>query len=157
MHPKLGFFFSLSLSLSLSLCVAIRPYQPSHLVSFLDGTHFSHRDDECKSLLVDLCQLVCPWVGVHWRTSFISSYGNLISREFLQAVTVSILLYGCTTWTQTKRLEKKVRWELHKDAAPFKTVTVQPLTSHHTNYPSRITNKCDAPLDKLINGDLLWT
>ena len=27
---------------------------------------------------------------------------------FFQAVVVSILLYGCTTWTLTKRLEKKL-------------------------------------------------
>ena len=31
-----------------------------------------------------------------------------MKRSFLQAAIVSILLHGCTTWTQTKRLEKKV-------------------------------------------------
>ena len=30
-----------------------------------------------------------------------------MKRSFFQAVVVSILLYGCTTWTLTKRLEKK--------------------------------------------------
>ena len=29
-------------------------------------------------------------------------------RSFFQAAVVSILLYGCTTWTQTKRMEKKL-------------------------------------------------
>ena len=29
-------------------------------------------------------------------------------RSFFQAAVVSILLYGCTTWTLTKRLEKKL-------------------------------------------------
>ena len=31
-----------------------------------------------------------------------------MKRNFFQAETVSILLYGCTTWTVTKRLEKKL-------------------------------------------------
>ena len=29
-----------------------------------------------------------------------------MKRSFFQAVVISILLYGCTTWTLTKRLEK---------------------------------------------------
>ena len=33
---------------------------------------------------------------------------NRIKRSFFQAVVVSILLYGCTTWTLTKRMEKKL-------------------------------------------------
>ena len=38
-------------------------------------------------------------------------YGNQtdkMKRSFFQAVVASILLYGCTTWTLTKRLEKKL-------------------------------------------------
>ena len=31
-----------------------------------------------------------------------------MKRSFLQAAAVSILLYGCTTWTLTKQLEKKL-------------------------------------------------
>ena len=31
-----------------------------------------------------------------------------MKRSFFQAEVVSILLYGCTTWTLTKRLEKKL-------------------------------------------------
>ena len=31
-----------------------------------------------------------------------------IKREFFQAVAASVLLYGCTTWTLTKRLENKL-------------------------------------------------
>ena len=33
---------------------------------------------------------------------------NKMKRSFFQAAVVSILLYGCTTWTLTKRLEKKL-------------------------------------------------
>ena len=31
-----------------------------------------------------------------------------MKRSFFQAAVLSILLYGCTTWTLTKRLEKKL-------------------------------------------------
>ena len=31
-----------------------------------------------------------------------------MKRSFFQAAVVSILLYGCTTWTLTKPLEKKL-------------------------------------------------
>ena len=31
-----------------------------------------------------------------------------MKRNFFQAAIVSILLYGCTTWTLTKRIEKKL-------------------------------------------------
>ena len=68
-----------------------------------------------------------------------------IKRSFFQAAVVSILLYGCTTWTLTKRMEKKLDGnQLHKNAAsnfeqvlvaiPYKAAAVRPLTSHHENY-----------------------
>ena len=38
-----------------------------------------------------------------WR----SDLTDKMKRSFFQAAVVSILLYGCTTWTLTKRLEKK--------------------------------------------------
>ena len=37
-----------------------------------------------------------------------SDLTDKIKRSFFQAAVVSILLYGCTTWTLTKRLEKKL-------------------------------------------------
>ena len=37
-----------------------------------------------------------------------SNLSDKIKRIFSQAAVVSILLYGCTTWTLTKRLEKKL-------------------------------------------------
>ena len=54
-------------------------------------------------------------------------------------------MYGCTTWTLTKRIEKASR-HLQKNAAsnieqvlevaPHKAAAVWPLTTHHENYPS---------------------
>ncbi len=47
---------------------------------------------------------------VNYRLSVIwkSDLTDRIKRSFLQAAVASILLYGCTIWTLTKRLEKKL-------------------------------------------------
>ena len=37
-----------------------------------------------------------------------SDLTNKMKRSFFQAVVVSIMLYGCTTWTRTKHMEKKL-------------------------------------------------
>ena len=43
-------------------------------------------------------------ISIIWK----SDLTNKMKRSFFQAVVVAILLYGCTTWTLTKRLEKKL-------------------------------------------------
>ena len=42
-------------------------------------------------------------LSVIWK----SDLPDKIKHRFFQAVIMSILLYGCTTWTLTKRIEKK--------------------------------------------------
>ena len=37
-----------------------------------------------------------------------SDLTNKMKRSFVQAAVVSILIYGCTTWTLTKQMEKKL-------------------------------------------------
>ena len=37
-----------------------------------------------------------------------SDLTNKIKYSFFQAAVLSILLYGCTTWTLTKHIEKKL-------------------------------------------------
>ena len=59
---------------------------------------------------------------------------------------VSVLQYGCNTRTPTKIMEKKPDGDcsrmLHAEqileATPHKTAAVWPLTSHLTNYPSKM-------------------
>ena len=43
-------------------------------------------------------------LSVIWK----SDLTDKMKRSFFQAAVVSILLYGCTTWTLTKRIEKKL-------------------------------------------------
>ena len=54
-------------------------------------------------------RLTKAWTAIYklsviWK----SDLTNKMKRSFFQAAVVSILLYGCTTWTLTKRLEKKL-------------------------------------------------
>ena len=49
------------------------------------------------------------WTAIaRLSTIWKSDLTDKIKRSFFQAAVVSILLYGCTTWTLTKRLEKKI-------------------------------------------------
>ena len=51
----------------------------------------------------------CPLGFICHKTTNVTTMNIYkMKRSFLQAAVVSILLYGCTTWTQTKRLEKKL-------------------------------------------------
>ena len=43
-------------------------------------------------------------LSVMWK----SEWTNKMKRSFFQAAFVSILLYGCTAWTLTKRMEKSL-------------------------------------------------
>ena len=54
-------------------------------------------------------RLTKAWTAINrlpiiWK----SDLTDKMKRTFFQAAVVSILLYGCTTWTLTKRLEKKL-------------------------------------------------
>ena len=93
-----------------------------------------------------------------------------MKRSFFQAAVVSILLYGCTTWTLTKRLEKKLdgnytrmlrailnkswrqhptRHQLYGHLPPI-TKTIQVRRTRHAGH-------CWRSKDELISDVLLWT
>ena len=93
-----------------------------------------------------------------------------MKRSFFQAAVVSILLYGCTTWTLTKRLERKLdgnytrmlravlnkswrqhptRHQLYGHFPPI-TKTIQVRRTRHAGH-------CWRSKDELISDVLLWT
>ena len=93
-----------------------------------------------------------------------------MKRSFFQAAVTSILLYGCTTWTLTKRLEKKLdgnytrmlrailnkswrqhptRHQLYGHLPPI-TKTIQVRRNRHAGH-------CWRSRDELIRDVLLWT
>ena len=92
-----------------------------------------------------------------------------MKRSFFQAAVVSILLYGCTTWTLTKRTEKKLdgnytrmlrailnkswwqhstRHQLYGHLPPI-TKTIQVRRTRHAGHCWRSRNE-------LISNVLLW-
>ena len=70
---------------------------------------FSNKPDLIRLLTVKWLWLTKAWTAID-RLSIIwkSNLTHKMKRSFFQAAVVSILLYGCTTWTLTKRLEKKL-------------------------------------------------
>ena len=91
-------------------------YNKTGVISTLDGTSlklvvkFTYLVSSVSSTEKDIdSQLTKAWTAID-RLSIIwkSDLTDKMKRSFFQTVVVSILLYGCTTWTLTKRLKKKV-------------------------------------------------
>ena len=104
-------------------------------------------------------------LSVIWK----SDLTNKMKCSFFQAAVVLILLYGCTTWTLTKRLEKKLdgnyarmlwailnkswrqhptRHQLYGHQPPI-TKTIQVRWARHEGH-------CWRSRDELISDVLLW-
>ena len=66
-----------------------------------------------------------------------------MKRSFFQAAVVSILVYGCTTWTLTKRLEKKLDGNYTRTSPGDNTPQDTNYTA--TCLPSRKLYKLDEP------------
>ena len=85
-------------------------------VSTLNGSSlklvdkFTYQGSSVSSTETDInTRLTKAWTAINglsviWK----SDLTDKIKRSFFQAAIVSILLYGCTTWTLTKWLEKKL-------------------------------------------------
>ena len=89
-------------------------YNQTGDISTLDGTSlklaekFTYLGSSVSSNEKDIkTRLTKAWTAID-RLSIIwkSDLTDKIKRSFFQAAVVSILLYGCTTWTLTKRLKK---------------------------------------------------
>ena len=93
-----------------------------------------------------------------------------MKRSFFQAAVVSILLYGCTTWTLTKRLEKKLdgnytrmlRAILNKSWRQHPTRRqlyghLPPITKTIHVRQARHAGHCWRSKDELVSDVLLWT
>ena len=91
-------------------------YNQTGDISTLDGTplklvdKFSYLGSSVASTEKDIdTRLIKAWTAIN-RLSIIwkSDLTDKMKRSFFQAAVTSILLYGCTTWTLTKWLEKKL-------------------------------------------------
>ena len=133
---------------------------------------FTYLENSVSSTEKDIdTRLTKAWTAIDklsviWK----SDLTDKMKRSFFQAVVVSILLYGCTTWTLTKRLEKKLdsnytrmlrailnkfwrqhptKHQLYGHLPPIKK-TIQVRRTRHAGH-------CWRSRDKLIRDVLLWT
>ena len=116
-------------------------------------------------------RLTKAWTAIdRLSTIWKSNLTDKMKRSFFQAVVVLILLYGYTTWTLTKRLEKTLdgnytrmlqailnkSWQQHPTKHQLYghllpiTKTIQVRRTRHTGY-------CWKSRDELISDVLLWT
>ena len=115
-------------------------------------------------------RLTKAWTAINrLSTIWKSDLTDKMKRSFFQAAVTSILLYGCTTWTLTKRLEKKLdgnytrmlrailnkSWQQHPTRhqlyghLPPITKTIQVRRTRHAGH-------CWRSRDELIRDVLLW-
>ena len=83
-------------------CMYVSFYELVNKFTYL-GTSVSSTETDIDT------RLAKAWTAIN-SLSFIWKLDltDKMKRSFFQAAVVSILLYGCTTWTLTKRLEKKL-------------------------------------------------
>ena len=95
-------------------------------------------------------RLTKAWTAIDRLSIIWKSYlTDKMKRSFFQAVVVSILLHGCTTWTLTKRQEEKLDGNYTR---MLRAILNNPGCNnpHGTNYtatclPSRKLSKLDEP------------
>ena len=129
-------------------------YNQTGNIATLDGASlklvdkFTYLGSSISSTEKDIdTRLTKAWTAID-RLSIIwkSDLTDKMKRSFFQAAVVSILLYGCTTWTLTKRLERRLDgnytrmlravlnkcWRQH----PTRLHLYGHLPPHHENYTS---------------------
>ena len=153
-------------------------YNQTGNITTLDGASlrlvdkFTYLESSVSSIENDIdTRLTKAWTAID-RLSIIwkSDLTDEMKRSFFQAAVVSILLYGCTTWTLTKRLEKKLvgnctrmlreilnkSWRQHPTRRqlyghlPPITKTIQVRRARHAGH-------CWRSKDELVRDVLLWT
>ena len=153
-------------------------YNQTGDISILDGTSlklvdkFTYLGSSVSSTEKDIDTRLTKALTAIDRLSIIwkSDLIDKMKRSFFQAAVASILLYGCTTWTLTKRLKKKVdgnytrmlrailnkswrqhptRHQLYGHLLPI-TKTIQVRRTRHAGH-------CWRSKDELISDVLLWT
>ena len=153
-------------------------YNQTGNITTLDGASlrlvdkFTYLGSSVSSTENDIdTRLTKAWTAID-RLSIIwkSDLTDEMKRSFFQAAVVSILLYGCTSWTLTKRLEKKLdgnytrmlrailnkSWRQHPTRRqlyghlPPITKTIQVRRARHAGH-------CWRTKDELVSDVLLWT
>ena len=147
-------------------------------ISTLDRTSlklvdkFTYQGSSVSSTEKDIdTRLTKAWTAID-KLSIISKSDltDKMKRGFFLAAVVSILLYGCTTWTLTKRMEEKLdgnytrmlRAILNKSRRQHPTKHqlyghLPPITKTIQVRRIRHAGHCWRSMDELIGDVLLWT
>ena len=146
-------------------------------ISTLDGTSlklvdkFTYLGSSVSSTEKDIdTRLAKAWTAID-RLSIIwkSNLTDKMKRSFFQAAVVSILLYGCTIWTLTKRLKKldgnytrMLRAILNKSCQQHPTRRqlyghLPPITKTIQARRTRHAGHCWRSKDEIVSDVLLWT
>ena len=134
-------------------------FNPTADTSTLNGSSlkqlgkFTYLGSSVLSIETDInTWLAKAWIALD-RLSVIwkSVLTDKIKRCFFKAAIVSILLYGCTTWTLTKRTEKKLptKQQIYDHLPPIMKA-IQIRRTRHAGYFWR-------SMEELISDELLWT
>ena len=149
-------------------------YNQTGDITTLDGTplklvdKFTYLGSSVSSTEKDIdTRLMKVWTAID-RLSIIwkSDLTDKMKRSFFQAAVVSILLYGCTTWMLTKKLDSNytrmlrailnkswwqhpTRHQLYGHLPPIMK-TIQVRWTRHAGH-------CWRSRDELISDVLLWT
>ena len=153
-------------------------YNQTGDISTLDGTSlklvdkFTYLGSSVLSTEKDIdTWLTKTWTAID-KLSIIwkSDLTDKMKHSFFLEAFVSIKLYGCTTWTLTKRLEKKLDGNYTRMLRPILNKSWRQNTTRHQLYghlPSntktievkrtRHAGLCWKSRDELISDVLLWT
>ena len=154
----------------LNICVTTKRATLPHSLRLVDK--FTYLGSSVSSTENDIdTRLMKAWTAID-RLSIIwkSDLTDEMKRSFFQAAVVSILLYGCTTWTITKRLGKKLggnytrilRAILNKSRRQHPTRHqlygyLPPITKTIQGRRARHAGHCRRSKDELVSDVLLWT
>ena len=169
---SIGLHIFLYINVCVCVCVCARACVCINkiLTTFIDTYNQRYLVEHNRhTLLVKLFFLISPLCKQFLSLSSQSDLTDKMKRSFFQAAVTSILLYGCTTWTLTKRLEKKLdgnytrmlrailnkscqqhptRHQLYGHLPPI-TKTIQVRRTRHAGH-------CWRSRDELIRDVLLW-
>ena len=152
-------------------------YNQTGDISTLEGTplklvdKFTYLGSSVESTEKDIeTRLTKAWTAIN-RLSIIwkSDLTDKMKRSFFQAAVTSILLYGCTTWTLTKRLEKKLDGNYTRMLRAILNKSWQQHPTRHQLYGhlppitkiiqvrrTRHAGHCWRSRDEFIRDVLLW-
>ena len=131
-------------------------------ILLLNSTLLTEKDIETR--------LTKAWTAINrLSTIWKSDLTDKMKRSFFQAAVTSILLYGCTTWTLTRRLEKKLdgnytrmlrailnkSWQRHPTRHQLYG-HLPPITKSIQVRRTRHAGHCWRSRDELIRDVLLW-